>query len=759
MKLLISLLLLFVFYPSFSQVRGKIINASTGEPIEKAIIISGGEAGFSDSDGFFLINASGIISIEASGYQTLMVKADTLRPMVIRLNTLSYDLSEVSVIAYHTPGKLKSLPGAVSTITTGPSQVMDYNILSSLTSAPGVYAQEATPGTMKLTLRGIGSRYPYGTKKIKIYLDEIPLYSAEGETYFDDINPEFISRMEILRGPASGIYGASLGGAVLLYPKRPEYGKSEFYLSNSAGSFGYLKNSAGFSGGSGNNDLNVSITRIQSDGYRENNAYSRYSFMLNYNHSFSEKLTGNLLLSGNSVKAQIPSSVDSATFFSDPKAAAAIWLKTKGNKDPERILAGYKLKYIPSDNWDFTGSLFTTFRMNEENRPFNFLNESGISYGGRFLGRYSGEVKNVAFSFVAGSNLFFENYNSSISENPGGLGVKGVLQQEGSQFIYQSDVFVQAELRFSEFSFTSGFDINASGFNFKDIFSSDSLDQSGYYNFQPVISPRFAFSWDPSNFISLYAAINHGFTIPSLSETQTPLGLINRDIKPEKAWSFELGNRLDLFRGATFIDLAVYYMRVSNLIVPKRVEEDFYVGMNAGASLHKGVEIALQQRILGSKDRLEPHPVSAFLNLSYSVNRFTFLDFVEDDNNFSGNQLPGMPQHFFKGSIDMTTVKGFSSQWELSSSGKIPLDDFNRRYTESWAVLNAGAGYSFGIGNKLEISAMLKINNITDTRYASMVVVNAPGSDVRPPRYYYPGMPRWFSVNVRIGYCYTCLTN
>jgi iron complex outermembrane recepter protein len=649
MKLVISLIMLFVFYPTFSQVRGKIINASTGEPVEKAIIISGGELVFSDPDGSFIINASGIISIEALGYQTLLIKADTQRPMVIRLNTLSYDLSEVSVIAYHIPGKLKSLPGAVSTITTGPSQVMDYNILSSLSSAPGVYAQEATPGTMKLTLRGIGSRYPYGTKKIKIYLDEIPLYSAEGETYFDDINPEFISRMEVLRGPASGIYGASLGGAILLYPKRPDYGKSEFYLSNSAGSFGYLKSSAGFSGGNGNNDLNISITRIQSDGYRENNEYSRNSFMINYNHSYSEKLTGNLILSGSSVKAQIPSSVDSATFFSDPKAAAPAWLRTRGNKDPERILAGYKLKYAPSGNRDFTGSLFTSFRENEENRPFNFLNESGISYGGRFLGRYSGEVKNAAYSFVAGSNLFFEIYNSRISENPEGLGVKGALQQEGNQFIYQSDVFVQAELRFSEFSFTSGFDINASGFIFNDIFSSDSLDQSGYFYFQPVISPRFAFSWDPSGHLGLYAAINHGFTIPSLSETQTPLGLINRDIKPEKAWSFEIGTRLDFSRGNTFIDVAMYYMRVSNLIVPKRVEEDFYVGMNAGSSLHRGVEIALQQRLLGSRDESETSPVSAFLNLSYSVNRFSFLDFVEDENDFSGNQLPGMPQHFLKG--------------------------------------------------------------------------------------------------------------
>jgi iron complex outermembrane receptor protein len=745
------LLLLCLIQPLSGQVKGKIVDAATGEGVEKAMIISGAKGAVSGSDGTFVTDASEYLSVEAAGYATLVVKADTLKPMHIRINPLSYDLSEVSVTAYHTPGKLKSLPGAVSIIDPGPSRELEHNLVSPLSSAPGVYVQEASPGTMKLTLRGIGSRYPYGTKKIKLYLDEIPLYSAEGETYFDDINPEFISRMEVLRGPASGIYGASLGGAVLLYPERPGYGKTEAWLSNSAGSFGYLKNSAGFMGGTFNRDIHLSVARIQSDGFRQNDEYLRKSFMLNYHRRFSEKLNGNLLLSGSSVNAQIPSSIDSATLVSNPTAAAPSWLKTRGSKDPERILAGLKLNYRPSETVDLTGSLFGTYRTNEENRPFNFLNETGSSYGVRLLARYSGKIRNSSYRLVAGSNLFFEKYKSSISGNPGGLGLKGDLMQKGRQFIYQADVFAQAEWRFAAFSLTAGVDVNASGFTFRDLYSSDTLDQSGYYDFQPVTSPRLAFSWDPSNAVSVYAAINHGFTIPSLSETQTPLGLINRDIKPEKAWSFEAGNRLSLFEGATFVDLAMYYMRVSKLIVPQRVAEDFYVGMNAGASLHRGIEIAVQQRLFGTMDPQEPSPFAAAANLSYSINRFSFQDFTLDGNDFSGNRLPGMPAQFFTGSVELRAFKGFSSEWEFSSSGKIPLDDFNRRYAESWTVLNAGAGYAFEIGKKLEISALLKINNITNTRYASMVVVNAPGTETSPPRYYYPGMPRWFSVGVRVG--------
>ena len=86
------------------------------------------------------------------------------------------------------------------------------------------------------------------------------------------------------------------------------------------------------------------------------------------------------------------------------------------------------------------------------------------------------------------------------------------------------------------------------------------------------------------------------------------------------------------------------------------------------------------------------------------------------------------------------------------SSGKIPLDDFNRKFTNSYTVLNAKAGYVFNLKSKLRIDALIKVYNITDTHYASMVVVNAPGSDVRPPRYYYPGMPRWVSFTAGIKY-------
>ena len=154
-------------------------------------------------------------------------------------------------------------------------------------------------------------------------------------------------------------------------------------------------------------------------------------------------------------------------------------------------MAGYKLKYHPSNKWDITSSLFGTFRNNQENRPFNFLDESGISYGGRFLSRYLKKSGQLTYIFTNGLNLFFENYNSSISENPGGMGIKGNLMQMGKQSIMQSDIFSQMEMKVLGITLTGGFAFNKSGFRFSDRFSSDTINQSGFYNFKRFSPPDF----------------------------------------------------------------------------------------------------------------------------------------------------------------------------------------------------------------------------------------------------------------------------
>jgi iron complex outermembrane recepter protein len=61
-------------------------------------------------------------------------------------------------------------------------------------------------------------------------------------------------------------------------------------------------------------------------------------------------------------------------------------------------------------------------------------------------------------------------------------------------------------------------------------------------------------------------------------------------------------------------------------------------------------------------------------------------------------------------------------------------------------------GYVVSLKNRLSADILLSLNNITNMHYASMVVVNAPGTETKPPRYYYPGMPVNFTFTVGLKY-------
>ena len=44
------------------------------------------------------------------------------------------------------------------------------------------------------------------------------------------------------------------------------------------------------------------------------------------------------------------------------------------------------------------------------------------------------------------------------------------------------------------------------------------------------------------------------------------------------------------------------------------------------------------------------------------------------------------------------------------------------------------------------------IRNLFDAHYASMILINAPSFGGQPPRYYYPGTPRYFYLGLRFAF-------
>ena len=73
--------------------------------------------------------------------------------------------------------------------------------------------------------------------------------------------------------------------------------------------------------------------------------------------------------------------------------------------------------------------------------------------------------------------------------------------------------------------------------------------------------------------------------------------------------------------------------------------------------------------------------------------------------------------------------------------------EINKNYTTT--DLRLSARKIFGVKqHKLQVYGGVK--NVFNETYAGMILVNAPSAGVNPPRYYYPALPRNFTVGLVI---------
>jgi iron complex outermembrane receptor protein len=77
------------------------------------------------------------------------------------------------------------------------------------------------------------------------------------------------------------------------------------------------------------------------------------------------------------------------------------------------------------------------------------------------------------------------------------------------------------------------------------------------------------------------------------------------------------------------------------------------------------------------------------------------------------------------------------------------MRDDNSAFSEAWGIAHVKAGYTLALQD-WAIEACAGVQNVTNTRYAAMVQVNATAFGSQLPRYYYPGLPRNAYLEVRV---------
>lgn len=743
---LLYFLLLFQTYAVFGQLQGIVVDASSKLPLPFANVVTNtGITAISGYSGDFVLQgltpSDTSVLISYIGYQTQGVRMGNISFLYVSLLPQTVPISEITVTSGFSGNHLKSITGHINVLADDDLSLRrQENVAAYLNTLPGVYMASGSTNTNKLSIRGIGSRTLYGTNRIKMYLNDIPVTSADGITAPEDMDVNSVVRMEVLKGPSSSLYGSGMGGSVHIHTNKALAEGIDYKYAVQLGSFGQMNISPGLTYSKDAVQLSGNYTYAAGDGYRQNSDYKRQSGLFTGTYTQNRHFVAATFVLTD-VNSRIPSSVDYATYKNSPEKAAANWLNIRGYEDYTRLTAGISYRRLFADAFKLKSTLFTNYSDGYERRPFNVLDDEMLNGGFRGYIEYS----NNRISSIIGAEYMLESYRWKIRETEdvshGALTSKYAEKRSSADF-FQLNTFKPN----TRLSFELGANINLLQYKLTDQFA-DSVDRSGRFSYSPEFSPKAGMNYSLASNSNVYFSVSKGFSPPTVEESLLPEGMINTDLKPETGWNIELGMRGQLLGQSLYYDMSVYRIILRNLLVNKRVTEDIFTGINAGKTNHYGFELNLNYQLRPDTIR-DKFQLTAATSFWTSLNKFD--EFEDDGKDYANNYLPGIPSYNLYARLRMQFKFHAGIEIEYRHIGKQYMNDANTATYNDYGLLSLNVFYKRVIRNKHTAIFFVGVENVLNTRYASMILVNAPSFGANQPRYYYPGYTLQFEVGIRV---------
>lgn len=739
---LLVLVSLFVFSNAFAQIQ--LVDQTSGEVLPNVIVkFKNQQISISNTHGRVDVDLSlySSLSFIHAGYRDKTQHIENNGHLqIISLLPIPKLLSEVVVSTTRSSSSQKKNIGMVHIISPlNTPELSDITTSQALKSTAGLQVQEGAYNTSRITMRGMGARNPYASNRIKAYFGDIPLTDGEGSTSLEDISYSSIGRIEVLKGTTSALYGSGLGGVIRLFPLYPTSNGVQLKLNQSLGSFGLYNTDGTFFYKKNNWALVSSISHTDVAGYRDNNKFKRTTAMVSANY-FGTKHRIHVLANYSDVLAQIPSSLNLETFDQAPSSAASNWLNVKGFESRKKFLTGINLKSNLTNALSNSLSINGNKTEHYESRPFNILEAESTSYGIRDQLTYT----TSKLRLIAGIDAQWQDYHWNIYQT--NEGVQAALTNQNNELRQQLDATLISSYEISPgLILEAGLGLSQFSYKLEDLDNNSELDLSGNYTPASILSPRLGFNYAMSSNIHAFGLFSQGFSAPSVEESLLPAGAINTNLKPEKGTTFEIGTSGTLFQNRLSFSAALYTMRVSNLLVTKRVSEDAFVGVNAGKTKHTGLELNSIWTILSRENSQ-----TLSIETSYTYSRNMFVDFIDNAIAYDGKKLPGIPEHLLNIYLRYSPFSEWKTSFWMNHASKQYLNDSNASSYSGYTIFNLQTHYEIALKNEHSITLFASAKNLFNVHYASMILPNARAFGNASPRYYYPALPRNFIIGLKL---------
>ena len=641
----------------------------------------------------------------------------------------------IKAFAYEKP--LQQVPASVAVIESKDlNRFSNTSFLPVLNTIPGVRMEERSPGSFRLAIRGSSLRSPFGIRNVKFYWNGLPMTDGGGNTYLNLLDFDAVQQIEVIKGPSGSLYGAGMGGVLLL--TSPKLSANEVQLTASVGSYGLQRYQVNATGTAGNTRANINYAHQQSDGYRQQAAMRRDALNLDFQFQLNKKSILRWTNFYTDLYYQTPGGLTKAQYDQDPTQA--------------RPAAGSFLSAVQQQASVFNKTFYSGLMLDQQwnalwstrigffGATSDFKNLAINNYEKRTENNWGGRMENqVHFNgLIEGTLTFggeFQFFNSPIENYQNLQGNAGDLVFGDALKSMFALLFAQAEIELPKsFLLTLGASGNFLTYQFKRNSVTPAIEQTR--NFDPVLVPRIALLKKINEQISVYGSISKGFSPPTLAEVRPSTNTYNDSLKAETGINYEIGARGKLLKNFSF-EVALYSLQLNETIVVQRQISNADFFENSGGTSQLGAEIMLSY--------VKQIPLALIkVWSSYTRNAFMFNRYIKNQQDFSYKNLPGVAPHVLAFGIDLKTKIGLYLNTTVNYVDSIPLNDANTDFASGYLIAGSRLGYAAQLKN-IPFDFWIGIDNATDQRYSLGNDLNAAGG-----RFYNAAPERNFFTGLRI---------
>jgi vitamin B12 transporter len=608
-------------------------------------------------------------------------------------------LQPVVVSATRVPIATQSAPASVTVLRGDDLRSRGIATVSdALASVPGLsVVQSGSFGaTTALFARGGESDY------VKVLLDGVPLNSPGGSFDFANLTVDNLDRIEIVRGPASVVYGSdAIAGVVHLFTRRGA-GHARGYADVRGGSFGTLEGSAGVAGGTRTLGYSLAGSSHQTDGIHDfNNGFRNqtWSSRLSFAPSFASV---DLVARRTDATYHFPT--DGSGFVVDSNAVRREHRSVLGLEATRHLTSALDLRVIGAA---------TRVDGSSDNQPDSPGDSAG--FYGRDDARTERRSAELRADYRAGNR-------ATVS-----IGATAERQQIRSTSESRFQRFPASTAAFAAHRTTDavyGQIIGAASQRLTYTVSARVDDDATYGTF---VTGRASLAAELSRNSHVRAAVGNAFKAPAFEETfSSTFTLGNPDLDPERTTSWELSGEYRV-GGHVAVTATYFDQKCRDLIQYVFGDESTeFRGTNAnlGSASARGLELEARAPHIGSFD------IGA--NLTLLRTRVTDAGNGAFGTFVNGERLLRRPSHTAAINVDYRLSGASKVGAALRFTGSRDDRDFSndeRVELPSYSLLDLNGELALGrLSSALAaMSLTARVENVLDRQYQSAFGFDAPG--------------------------------